>query len=105
MWENCFLYDPVERRPQNPAPEGRPNLAQRFSAGKSGKNNSSPGDGPVLTHSPNGIPCSSQAPASRLTVTGYRTKTQRLSSLSRCDTVTTKDHTFVPTITGSSVVA
>jgi hypothetical protein len=27
----------------NPAPEGRPSLAQRFSAGKSGKKDSSPG--------------------------------------------------------------
>jgi len=28
---------------ENPAPEGRTNLAQRFSAGKSGKNELSPG--------------------------------------------------------------
>src|SRR5450759_3894480 len=28
---------------ENAAPEGRPNLAQRFSAGKSGKKDSSPG--------------------------------------------------------------
>ena len=32
----------------NPAPEGRPSLAQRFSAGKSGKKDSSPGE-PALS--------------------------------------------------------
>src|ERR1019366_8118094 len=36
--------DSLERPPWwNPAPEGRTNLAQRFSAGKRGRNNSSPG--------------------------------------------------------------
>ena len=36
---------------ENAAPEGRPNLAQRFSAGKSGRNDSSPGGiDRVLTH-------------------------------------------------------
>jgi hypothetical protein len=32
-----FSSNLVERKSKNPAPEGRPNLAQRFSAGKVGE--------------------------------------------------------------------
>src|SRR6266853_2463578 len=38
--EGLFVGYPGERHLRNPAPEGRPSLAQRFSAGK---DNSSPG--------------------------------------------------------------
>jgi hypothetical protein len=41
--ENWFSSNPLERIIEVPAPEGRPSLAQRFSAGKSGRNDSSPG--------------------------------------------------------------
>src|ERR1017187_946052 len=38
-----FSRNPMERSIEVPAPEGRPNLAQRFSAGKSERNEPSPG--------------------------------------------------------------
>src|ERR1035441_1123166 len=47
--ENSFshsLVEPAKEKStaqENAAPEGRPSLAQRFSAGKSGKKDSSPG--------------------------------------------------------------
>src|ERR1035441_1837585 len=41
--ENSLSPNQVEWMAGNPAPEGRPSLAQRFSAGKSGKKDSSPG--------------------------------------------------------------
>src|ERR1035437_1469071 len=45
----------------NPAPEGRPNLAQRFSAGKSGKKDSSPGGTAELSRKPK-APAASSVP-------------------------------------------
>src|ERR1039457_1575087 len=40
---------------EHPAPEGRTNLAQRFSAGTSGGNDSSPGGTTELSRTPSGI--------------------------------------------------
>jgi hypothetical protein len=34
--ENSFSVNQQNKTSENPAPEGRPSLAQRFSAGKSG---------------------------------------------------------------------
>jgi hypothetical protein len=41
--EGLFVGYRGERPLKNPGPEGRPSLAQRFSAGKSRKDDSSPG--------------------------------------------------------------